>query len=262
MIELKSRRQLEILDAANRIIRTILGELSEMIAPGVTTADLNRHAEGRLEEEGAGAAFKGYRLPGYSPFPAALCTSVNEEVVHGIPSPDRVLRAGDIVSLDFGGVVDGLYGDAAVTVPVGRVADEAVDLITTAREALWRGIEQARPGRRVSDISAAVQQRVESSGYAVVRDFVGHGIGRQMHEEPQVPNYVASGIRDPELRAGMVLAIEPMIAAGGWEVEVDRDNGWTVRTRDRSLSAHWELSVAVTEAGPWVLGGPPGEGTG
>jgi len=262
VIEYKSSRQLEAMDRANRIVRKILAELAERVAPGVTTEDLDRYAEQRLKEEGARPAFKGYRLPGCTDYPAVLCTSVNEEVVHGIPSPKRVLREGDIVSLDFGAVLEGLYGDAAVTVPVGNVSGEARDLILAAKESLRLAISQLRPGNRISDISEAVQSYVESQGYSVVRDFVGHGIGRNLHEDPQVPNYVASGMRDPVLREGMVLAIEPMIAAGSPEVEIDSSDGWTVRTRDRSLAAHWELSVAVLATGPWILGGAAEEAAG
>jgi methionyl aminopeptidase len=256
VIDLKSRSQLESMDRANRIVRSILAELCGRVVPGVTTADLDAYAERRLAEEGAKSAFKGYKLPGATDYPAVLCTSINEEVVHGIPSPTRTLKDGDIVSLDFGAVVDGLYGDAAVTVAVGRASEKAMDLIRVVRESLYKAIDELHPGRRVSDVSGAVQTHVEANGYSVVREFVGHGIGRRLHEEPQVPNYVATGMRDPELRPGMVLAIEPMIAAGRADVEIDRNDSWTVRTRDRSLSSHWELSIAVTEKGPWVLGEP------
>ncbi len=179
-----------------------------------------------------------------------MCTSVNEEVVHGIPS-DRVLREGDILSLDFGAVCDDYYGDAAITVPVGAVSEEAQRLLRVTEESLYKGIEQARPGKHVGDISAAVQRHVESQGFSAVRDFVGHGIGKFMHERPQVPNFGIPG-RGVRLKAGMTLAIEPMINAGGYEVVV-LDDGWTAVTRDRSLSAHFEHSVAVTENGPVIL---------
>ena len=256
MIDEKNDDALRSMDRANTIVRTVLSELAAMARPGVTTRDLDRHAAARLKEEGARSAFKGYRLAGAPDYPAVLCVSLNEEVVHGIPSPKRVLRDGDVLSLDFGAVVEGYYGDAAVTVAVGRVTDEATDLIRTTRDALLGAIGAMRPGNRISDISAAVQTLVEGKGYSVIRDFVGHGIGRKLHEEPQVPNYVAINMPDPRLRKGMVLAIEPMVAAGRAEVELDPRDGWTVRTADRSLAAHWELSVAVTESGPWVLGGP------
>jgi methionyl aminopeptidase len=249
-IEIKSRKDLDTMDRANRIVRTILAEMAEMVRPGITTGELDRYAERRLAEENALPAFKGYH-----DFPACLCTSINEEVVHGIPNDGRVLREGDLLSLDFGAIVDGLYADAAVTVAVGKASAEAAELNRVTRESLVRAIEQVRPGNRVSDISAAVQTYVESHGYSIVREFVGHGIGRRLHEEPQVPNYVAGG-PDPRLREGLVLAIEPMVAMGDAAVEVDREDHWTARTRDRSLSAHWELSVAVTANGPWVLGEP------
>ena len=256
MIDIKGGEQLKLMDRANTIVRTILAELARMVDPGLTTEDLDRHADRRLKEEGARSAFKGYRLAGSPDYPAVLCVSLNEEVVHGIPSRKRVLRAGDLLSLDFGAVVDGYYGDAAVTVEVGRVSDEASHLNRTTRESLLKAVEATRAGNHISDISAAVQTHVEGRGYSIVRDFVGHGIGRKLHEEPQVPNYVATGGPDPRLEVGMVLAIEPMVAAGRADVELDRRDGWTVRTKDRSLAAHWELSVAVTETGPWVLGGP------
>ncbi len=255
MIETKSRTELESMDRANRVVRTILGELRELVRPGVSTGELGAHAERRLAELGAGPAFKGYPHPDGGPsFPAVICTSVNDEIVHGIPSPGRILREGDILSLDFGAVVDGLYGDAAVTLPVGRISDEAARLVDVTRESLMKGIEQVRAGNRVMDISAAVQQHAESHGFSVIRAFVGHGIGRRLHEDPPVPNFVDRG-PNPRLAPGMVLAIEPMIAAGVYDVEVDEDR-WTARTQDRALSAHWELSVAVTEQEPWILGNP------
>lgn len=255
MIETKSRSELETMDRANRVVRTILGELVERARPGISTSDLNEHAEKRLAELGAKPAFKGYPHPEGGPsFPAVLCTSINEEVVHGIPDPQRVLRDGDILSLDFGAMIDGLYGDAAVTVPVGKVGETASRLIDVTRASLMKGIEQVRPGKRVQDISAAVQAHAEGHGFSVVRSFVGHGIGRRLHEDPPVPNFVDRG-PNPRLTPGMVLAIEPMIAVGDFEVEMARDR-WTARTRDRALSAHFELSVAVTAEGPWVLGEP------
>jgi methionyl aminopeptidase len=217
------------------------------VAPGITTGELDRVAEARLQALGARPAFKGYHG-----FPACVCISVNEEVVHGIPSAERVLRDGDIVSLDFGAVVDGWYGDAAVTVPVGTAAPDALRLIEVTRESLLRGAAAALPGARIGDVGAAVQRCAEERGFSVVRDFVGHGIGRALHEPPQIPNFGApgTGIR---IRPGMVLAIEPMVNAGRPEVDLLLD-GWTAVTADGSLSAHFEHTVAVTGDGPVLLG--------
>jgi len=246
MIIYKTRREIETMDRCNRVVGQILTALAREARPGITTLDLDRKAEEMIREAGVKPAFKGYR--GY---PCVLCTSVNEEVVHGIPSPRKVLREGDIIGLDFGVVLDGYFGDAALTVPVGHVSREAADLMRVTRESLRRGIEAARAGGRLSDISAAVQRHVEAGGYSVVREFVGHGIGQKMHEEPQVPNYGEPG-RGPRLTEGMVLAIEPMVNAGKPAVKVLAD-GWTAVTRDGSLSAHFEHTVAVTADGPWIL---------
>jgi methionyl aminopeptidase len=255
VIETKSQSELRSMDRANRIVRTILGELRGMVRPGISTGELGEHAERRLEELGARPAFRGYPHPDGGPaFPAVICTSVNEEIVHGIPSRGRVLRDGDIVSLDFGAVVDGLFGDAAITMPVGSIPEKTTLLIDVTRESLYKGIEQVRAGNRVSDISAAVQGHVESHGFSIIRAFVGHGIGRRLHEDPPVPNFVERG-PNPRLTPGMVLAIEPMTAAGTWDVQMAAD-AWTAKTRDGALSAHWELSVAVTNNGPWILGEP------
>jgi len=255
MIETKSHSQLETMDRVNRVVRVILDELAAMVRPGISTGELSEHAERRLAELGAQPAFKGYPHPEGGPsFPAVLCTSVNDEIVHGIPSRGRVVKEGDILSLDFGACIDGLYGDAAVTVPVGRVDRDALRLIDVTRESLMRGIDQVRPGKRILDIAAAVQGHAEAEGFSVVRSFVGHGIGRRLHEDPPVPNFVDRG-PNPRLTPGMVLAIEPMITAGTFDVEMGNDQ-WTARTRDHRLSAHFELSVAVTPEGPWVLGNP------
>jgi methionyl aminopeptidase len=248
MIIYKSRDEIEIMDRCNRVVTRILAALVDEVRPGLTTMDLEGTAERLCREAGVRPAFKGYR--GY---PCVLCASVNDEVIHGIPSPRRVLREGDIVGLDFGVVLEGYYGDGAVTVPVGAVSREACDLMRLTREALYRGIDAARPGNRLSDISAAVQRHVEAAGYSVVRDFVGHGIGTSLHEDPQVPNYGPPG-NGPILREGLVLAIEPMVNMGGPGVRVCED-GWTARTLDGSLSAHFERSVAVMADGPWLLGG-------
>lgn len=246
MIHLKSSKELEIMDRANRIVHKVLQRVSSEVAPGVALRDLDAVAESTSKSLGGKPAFKGYH--GY---PASICISVNDEVVHGIPG-DRRLQEGDIVSLDFGAILDGYYGDAACTVPVGEVDGAARKLMDVTRESLLKGIEQAAVGNRVSDVSHAVQTWAEGHGFSVVRDYVGHGIGRSLHEEPQVPNFGAPGL-GPKLREGMVLAIEPMINEGGAEVTVDSD-GWTVRTRDHKRSAHFEYSVALTEAGPRVLG--------
>ncbi len=245
MIVRKSPAEIERMAAANGLVARILSELAAATAPGVTTRDLDALAERRIAEAGARPAFKGYR--GY---PATLCASVNEQVVHGIPS-DRPMKEGDIVSLDMGVVVEGFYGDSAITVGVGRIESEADRLMRVTEAALERAIVQVRAGARLSDIGHAVQQVVEESGFSVVREFVGHGIGAALHEEPQIPNYGEPG-RGPRLAEGMVLAIEPMVNAGKSAVKVLAD-GWTAVTRDGSLSAHFEHTVAVTADGARVL---------
>ncbi len=245
MVILKAPWEIERLRVSNRLVARALEALGQAVKPGITTLELDRMAEEFLRQAGALPAFKGYK--GY---PFALCASVNEEVVHGMPS-ERALVEGDIVSLDMGAIVDGYYGDGAVTVPVGAVAPAAERLLRVTREALERGVRAARRGARLGDISHAVQTHVERHGYSVVRTFVGHGIGRQLHEEPQIPNFGPPG-RGPVLLPGMVLAIEPMVNAGGPEVEILIDR-WTAVTVDRSLSAHFEHTVAITEDGPEVL---------
>ena len=234
---------------AGLIVWEVLNELRGMVAPGVSTLDLDKVAEQRTADHHAHAAFKGYR--GY---PAALCTSINEEVVHGIPAASRKLREGDILSLDFGVELDGYFGDAAVTVPVGRVKPELETLLRVTRESLDRAIQQARVGNRLSDIGAAVQQWVEKHGYSVVREFVGHGIGTKMHEEPNVLNYGEPG-HGPRLQEGMVLALEPMVNQGVPAVRVLSDE-WTAVTADSKPSAHFEHTVAITANGPWILTRP------
>jgi methionyl aminopeptidase len=250
VIVCKSPAEIERMAAANALVARVLAELASVAAPGVTTRDLDGLAERRIREAGAVPAFKGYR--GY---PATLCASVNEQVVHGIPS-DRVLVEGDILSLDIGAQMDGFYGDAAVTVPIGRISDEARRLLRVTEEALGQAIERVRVGSRVSDIGHAVQRHVEANGFSIVREFVGHGIGAQMHEEPQIPNYGEPG-RGPRLAEGMVLAIEPMVNAGRPGVKILAD-GWTAVTKDGSLSAHFEHTVAVTASGPRILTAPNG----
>jgi methionyl aminopeptidase len=231
---------------AGRLVGEVLTELASQVAPGVTTADLDLLAEKRIAQAGAIAAFKGYH--GY---PATICASINDEVIHGIPSGRRVLNEGDVISLDVGASLDGYYGDSAITLPVGQVSEEAATLLRVTEEALYRAIERVRPGSRVSDIGHEVQKHVEAYGFSVVREFVGHGIGQRMHEEPQVPNYGEPG-RGPRLAEGMVLAIEPMVNAGKPAVKVLAD-GWTAVTRDGGLSAHFEHTVAVTADGPRIL---------
>lgn len=253
---LKSPAEIGIMDDANRIIRKILADLGGLVRSDVSTAELDAFAEARIREAGGVPAFKGYphRHDGRD-FPATICASVNDEVVHGIPRPDVRLRDGDIVSVDLGIQYRGYYGDAAWTFAVGEVAPEAGRLLEVTREALRRAIDQVRPGGRISDIGHAVQSWVEDQGFSVVREFVGHGIGSSLHEEPQVPNFGPPG-KGVRLHPGMVLAIEPMVNAGGAGVLLSADDGWTARTQDGSLSAHFEVSVAVTERGAMVLGDP------
>jgi len=245
VIVCRSRAEIEALRAVNQLVGDVLGELCELAVAGVTTLDLDRAAEERVRAAGAVPAFKGYHG-----FPATICASVNEQVVHGIPST-RPLREGDILSIDMGAVLDGFYGDSAVTVPIGRVSGEADRLLRVTEEALFRGIDAVKPGARVSDIGAAVQAHVEAQGMSVVREFVGHGIGTSLHEEPQIANYGPGG-RGPRLAEGMVLAIEPMVNAGRAGVKV-LDDGWTAVTRDGSLSAHFEHTVVVTGDGTEIL---------
>ncbi len=245
MVILKLPDELERLRTSNAIVAEILTELRQRVKPGVTTLELDGLSESLCKKHRVAPAFKGYR--GY---PFALCTSINGEVVHGMPS-ERPLLPGDILSMDFGVIYRGYYGDSAITVPVGTVSDQAERLMRVTEEGLHDGIAQALPGNRLGDISAAVQQRVEAAGFSVVRDFVGHGIGRNMHEDPQIPNYGVRG-RGIQLRAGMVLAIEPMVNEGSYRVKI-LDDGWTVVTEDGGLSAHFEHSVAITEHGPEIL---------
>lgn len=250
MIKLKSQDEIERMRAASGVVAEVLAALRERVRPGVSTAELDALAEELTRRRGAVPAFKGYEVAGRV-FPATVCISINDEVVHGIPSGGRALREGDIVGLDFGVSLHGYYGDAATTVPVGRVTPEAERLMVTTEAALRAGIEAVRAGAHVADISGAIQDVAEGAGYSLVREFVGHGIGRRLHEEPQVPNY-RTGARGPKLKEGLVLAIEPMVNAGGPEVYVKED-GWTAATRDGSLSAHFEHSVAVTANGPYIL---------
>lgn len=246
----KTRRDIEKMREAARHVAEILLELREMAKPGVTTGELNRSAEMSIERRGVVSSFKGYGPHGLPPYPASVCISVNEEIVHGIPGP-RVLEEGDLLSLDFGVSVEGFHGDSAVTVAVGAASDAGRALMETTRAALYCGIEQMQPERRLSDIGHAVQERAESAGYSVVKQFVGHGIGRRLHEPPQVPNFGEPG-RGPRLKPGMVFAVEPMVCVGTDEVEMLEDE-WTAVTADRKLSAHFEHTILVTDHGPEVL---------
>jgi methionyl aminopeptidase len=254
---LKSPSEIEIMDRANRVLRQILTGLAEEIRPGMTTLEIDAYAERRIRAAGGVPAFKGYPHRGDGrDFPGTVCASVNSEVVHGVPSAGVTLRDGDIVSIDMGICHDGYYGDTAATFAVGSISTDASKLLRVTREALDLGVAQARLGNRVSDIGHAVQTHVEQHGFSVVREFVGHGIGSELHEDPQVPNFGQPGRRE-RLMEGMVLAIEPMVSAGGPEVVLSAEDGWTARTRDDSLAAHFEVCVAVTGDGPRVLGVEP-----
>jgi methionyl aminopeptidase len=245
MVIFKSQEEIQKIHKASQIVAKVLDLLEQHVQPGISTLELDAIAESEIRKAGAEPAFKGYRG-----FPATLCVSVNEEVVHGIPSQKR-LKEGDIVGLDLGAIWEGFYGDAARTYPVGDISEEASKLLDVTEKSLMVGIEEARPGNRIGDIGFAVQQFVEKHGYSVVRDFVGHGIGRNLHEDPQVPNYGNRG-QGHRIKPGMVIAIEPMVCQGRADVEILADN-WTAVTRDRSLAAHFEHSIAITDNGPWIL---------
>ncbi|OGL20234.1 MAG: type I methionyl aminopeptidase [Candidatus Rokubacteria bacterium RIFCSPLOWO2_12_FULL_71_22] len=246
MIVLKSAREIEIMRRAGSVLADVVERLREIVTPGISTLEIDEDVEAFIASRGAQPAFKGYRG-----FPATVCVSINDEVVHGIPSAQRRIKEGDIVGLDLGCIVDGYYADCAFTLPIGEIPADVQRLLDVTRESLERAIAECRRGRRLSDVSHAVQSHVETHGFSVVRAFVGHGIGRALHEEPQVPNFGEPG-RGPELRPGMVLAIEPMVTMGSWEVTI-LDDGWTAVTRDGSLAAHFEHTIAVTEHGPEVL---------
>lgn len=246
MIVIKSKSELATMREAGRIVAKTLEELKQIIRPGVTTYELDQLAQTIITRHGAVPTFKGYRG-----FPASICTSINHEVVHGIPSKKRVLNEGDIISIDVGATLKGLIGDAAITLPVGRVSERARRLLETTEGALWAAIAQCRAGNYLEDISAAIQDYAESRGYSVVREYVGHGVGRQMHEDPQVPNF-RQGKRGPQLKPGMTLALEPMVNEGTSETRVLRDK-WTVVTKDGKLSAHFEHTVAITNGDPDIL---------
>lgn len=245
MIIIKSQDEIEKIARACKIVAEVLRDLIYLVEPGITTKDIEIFVDKKLAEKNAIAAFRGYRN-----YPSSLCTSVNDQVVHGIPSNLR-LREGDILSIDLGVYLEGFYGDGAITLPVGKISPAAERLLRVTEDALYIGIEKARPGNRVSDISSAIQRYVESHGYSVVRSFVGHGIGRSLHEEPQVPNYGSPG-QGPRLREGMTLAIEPMVNEGTYDIKI-LDDGWTAVTADGKLSAHYEHTVAITENDARIL---------
>jgi methionyl aminopeptidase len=246
VIELKSAREIALMRTGGHILADVIDRLRQSVKPGMSTLEIDEDVESFIRSRGATPAFKGYRG-----FPATVCISINEEVVHGIPSAHRLIKEGDIVGLDLGCIVEGYYADCAFTLAVGDVPPKVQQLLDVTRESLDQAIAECRPGRRLSDVSHAVQAHVEQHGFSVVRAFVGHGIGRALHEDPQIPNFGDPG-RGPQLRPGMVLAIEPMVTMGSWEVKI-LDDGWTAVTRDGSLAAHFEHTIAVTEAGPEVL---------
>lgn len=244
-IILKSPREITQMRGAGRVVAAVLEEVGKKVRPGITTAELDDIAVSEVKKRGAEASFKGYRG-----FPASICTSVNEEVVHGIPG-SRVLQEGEIISLDFGALMNGFHGDAAVTVGVGKISTEAQKIIDATRGALQAGIAAARIGARLGDVSAAIQSYAEARGFSVVREYVGHGIGRELHEDPQVPNFGVTG-EGPVLQKGMTMALEPMLNAGGWRTSVAEDK-WTVVTADGRLSAHFEHTIVIDENGPGIL---------
>ncbi len=253
MIIRKSPSELQKMRASGQLVAKILQELAKMVKPGVTTQDLERVADKMVTDAGARAAFKGYYVPAAGRrYPCVLCTSVNEEVVHGIPSQKRVLGEGDIVKIDIGVQLNGYYGDSATTVPVGKISPQTERLLAVTKQSLDLAIEQMVAGRKLFDVCGAVQRHVEGNGFSVVREFVGHGIGTKLHEEPHVPNYIDPKVSNPRLRPGMVLAVEPMVSAGSAETKVLSDR-WTAVTLDGSQAAHFEHCVAVTENGPWIL---------
>ncbi|HTO69540.1 MAG TPA: type I methionyl aminopeptidase [Myxococcota bacterium] len=255
MIQIKSKREIDKMREAGRHVGEILVRLASLVRPGVTTGELDRAARDEIRARKLVSSFLDYAPGGAPPFPAVLCASVNEEIVHGIPGARR-LAEGDVVKLDFGAICDGYHADAALSLPVGRVDDESRRLMAVTRASLESGIRELVPGKRLGDVGAAVQDHVEREGFSVVRDFVGHGIGRAMHEPPQLPNFGKPG-RGQRLREGMVFAIEPMVNAGTWQVEVLAD-GWTAVTADRRRSAHFEHTVAITDHGPEILTRVPG----
>ncbi len=255
MIVRKNMSELEKMRSSGLLVWKILEQLRQMVAEGVTTYDLEVTAEKMMVDAGARPAFKGYSQGNGTKFPFVLCTSVNEEIVHGMPSQKKALKSGDIVSIDTGVQLNGYYGDSAITVAVGQITEEAQRLMDVTRESLELAIEKARPGNRLFDICGTVERHVTANGFSIVREFVGHGIGTHMHEEPQIPNYVDRRNENPRLKEGMVLAIEPMVNAGKPGSRVRSDH-WTAVTEDGRYSAHFEHTVAITATGPWVLTRP------
>ncbi|MBN1935828.1 MAG: type I methionyl aminopeptidase [Anaerolineae bacterium] len=249
---LKKSRELDLMRKANQIVVMVWEAMHDMAAPGVTTQQLNQVADEIIRKNGAVPSFLGYPHRGVNDFPAAICASINQEIVHGIPSQDRVLRSGDIISIDVGTIFKGYQGDGAITLPVGEVGEEAKKLIQVTRTALRAGIAQAWKGNRTGDISRAIEEYVLSQGMQVVREYTGHGIGRAMHEDPQVPNYYDSRMPTVLLKPGMTLALEPMVNLGTWKTCVLSD-GWTVETQDGQLSAHFEHTIAITDGEPEIL---------
>ncbi len=253
MIVLKSKAEIALMQEAGRIVARVHEAMQNMIRPGVTTADLDAKAEAIIRMHDAVPAFLGYPHTGKNDYPASICASVNEELVHGIPSQKRWLEEGDIISIDVGAIYQGWVGDSAWTYPVGKVDESSQQLMAATEGSLWAGIAQARPGKHLADISQAIAEHVVARGFAVVREYTGHGVGRRMHEEPQVLNFVPAGAgRGPKLRPGMTLALEPMVNAGTWRTKVLRD-GWTVVTADGKRSAHFEHTIALTEGEPEIL---------
>lgn len=246
-IELKSKREIEIMRESSRIVATVLKEINALVEPGMTTADLDAHAEKRIREMGATPSFKGYHG-----FPASICSSINNEVVHGIPSRKKIIRTGDVLKVDTGAFYEGFHGDSCITIAVGPVSDDAAKLIKVAEEALYKGIEQVKEGNYLMDIAGAVQDHVEGNGFVVVEEFTGHGVGRNLHEEPSVFNFRTHEMRNVKLRAGMTLAIEPIVNAGSKHTKILRDR-WTAVTVDRALSAQFEHTVLVTKTGYEIL---------
>jgi methionyl aminopeptidase len=251
-VVLKRKRELDLMRTANRIVAIVWQAMTDMVAPGVTTAQLDAAAEQIIRQHGALPSFKGYPHSGANDFPASICASINQEIVHGIPSSERVLREGDIISIDVGTIYHGYQGDGAITLPVGCVSEQARLLLDATKGALAAGIAKAQAGGHTSDISKAVQEHVQSRGFDVVREYTGHGIGREMHEDPQVTNYYNPGLRDYVLQPGMTIALEPMVNVGTWKTRLLSD-GWTVETADGELSAHFEHTIAITDGEAEIL---------
>ena len=251
-IVLKKKRELDLMRAANRIVVVVWEAMADMVAPGVTTAQSDKAAETIIRKHGAIPSFKGYPHSGANDFPASICASINQEIVHGIPSSDRVLQEGDIISIDVGTIYKGYQGDGAITLPVGHVSKEAQRLMEVTKGALMAGIAQAKSKGRTSDISKAIEEYVRSRGFDVVREYTGHGIGRAMHEDPQVTNYYNPDMRDYQLKPGMTIALEPMVNVGTWKTRLLPD-GWTVETADGKLSAHFEHTIAIADSEAEIL---------